>query len=1572
MFEALDSEFKAVSRVKRLFLCDHEFSCVVIHGDDIFSIFDKSINIIYKHLHQMGIRVNVLPEKVKQYGSYEQQFEQLVDNCIFVIGLEEGFKKNLSYEYGYLRGIRKPIIVINSSNNPMPSEATHDGDNDENNQFARKELLNKFIYNIDFGSESQHELQDAIIHKFDQILSEIMEGSLIDSDKIGDGNQEAQFNDIKYLIRRTIDYYVLRNEYGLHEIEEIFESIDDLDANQLKNLPPFALKCLLALSINLLKSLNEKNQVHDMAEKCIFMCEKILDIEKDSALKAVIEKKLADLLLISPDPDDEVGNLERAIDLYKKSKVYLTLDEYPDYLVSINNNLGVALNDLFQIVGESKYLNEANDYLSNLVGDQISSNSNFALVKYNLGITRLGLARVVSAQYDYKEALECFNSFLMDPFYLDNIEDFLDNTINIGSMYFKIAKEQNDQACCERSIGIFQNVLGLCSTQIHGIEYGIINQCLGDAYSLLDTIKPDNIETKLNIIGNYKEALKIYTPDKFPDEFCCISFKLADALSTLRRRHDLESATEIFNQLLSTPVLESYNYNHALIHKKLAILYSRLADMDMSRDYHSMAIESYEGALSQFSSMKDEYEIADLKMYLGDVYFLDAKQKIDSTLYIKATEAYQDALSYFTRDKFPLIFASLKMKLGDVYGMIAEDQNSIDYCNEAIRAYEESLNIYNSYECHKESWEVHKKISDTYITLGDIKSDSHYPDDAVNYYTEALKFLTNQSSPIEKGKVLRKLGNEYVQLSRIVYRTQNLKSALEYYEKALMYYNPDEFPSEHEEIRMNIGTILRISAVLEKESGNLIDAISFYERAAEFISINSNPNKYASLMVAIGSIYKQLSHIENQVDNNKKAIEYYNNALVVYNPQDHPLEHGSLQKDLGLAYIEIAEKENEIENIMNANRAFEASHKIYSVEDNPEDLLFVESKLSELSRKISNRGNGTSNQTSLQDASYDNSITPQPVNATLNNQEVIEQIMTLDQPAAVDNTDTDREGSKEVSVESDGFGPLNLEINFTKNELNDASDSIEHLDQLISETSPVESPKLHAYLNYKIGNAYQNIGKSNDSSQNYKEAIRYYVQALKYYTYEEYPYEYACINGELATSYKFLGDLTGDLKDYEIAVELYNDSLGVIKINEHPAEFGNYHLNMGLIFSELGNILQLKAHYDNAIQSYQQALQVFESSEYPSEYSLIQKKLGSAYSMLADHESYSHNCQKSAEAYKQALTVYEFENFPNEFAEIHKKLGILYLNSGLNDQDTNNFLLSVKSFEEALKLYNLENYPADYGLIKIKEAMSYEYLSKACQESFYLRQSIDAYKEAIKYYTHEIFPDVFASIALSLGNVYQNLGKLENTDIDKRIAIEYYKQALMVYNSIEFPLEYATTEYNLGRAYLMLADSEQIKDNVIKAINSFKASSKVYSKIGLSDQYGSCENNLGIAYMKIANERESSAYLALARESLEKAIKVMTCEKQPIEFADTQYHLGDLFMTLYKNENKIEYAERSIQAYEKALQIYTEDRFPAEYNTIQNNVSLMNQTLAIEKDESKLHDDGSWAYLRKSTPKSLN
>ena len=786
MFETLDSELNAVSRNKRLLLSDHVFSCVVIPGVDTSIEFINLCNTIKQHLYQTRIQVNFLPEIDKQAGSYEQLFDQLVDNCIFVIAMKGDFEKSLSYEYGYLRGIRKPIIVINTTYNPTPADTKHDRVNHDNYESTHKEILNKFIYYIDLGSESQHDLPDQFINKFDQILLELMEGSLINFDKIIKGNQEVQFNDIKYLISRIIDYYILRNGYGLHEIDEIFKSIDKLDANQHKNLPSFVLNCLLALSIDLLRAQNDKNQVHDIAEKCISMCQKILDNEKDLAFKAVIEKKLADLLLISPDPDNEVGNLERAVDLYKKSKEYLTIDDYPHYLVSINNNLGVALNDLFQIVGESKYLNEANDYLSNLVADQISSNSNsnYALVKYNLGITRLGFASVVSAQYDYYDALECFNSFLMDSFYLDNNEEYLDIAINIGSIYFTIAQEQNDQLCCERSIGVFQQVLGLCSTQIHEMEYGIINRSLGDIYRFLDTLRPDNIETKLNIIGFYEEALKIYTLDKFPDEYCCIRFKLADALSTLRRRHDLESASEIFNQLLSTPILESYNYNYALIQKKLASLYLRLAKMDMSKNYHSMAIESYEGALSQFSSMKDEYEIADLKKYLGDLYILDAKEKSDISLYLKATEAYQDALSYFTRDKFPLVFASLKMKLGDLNIMIAENQNSIDEYNDAIRAYEESLNIYNSYEFQKESWEVHKKISDTYMTLGDIKSNSQYPDEAINYYTEALKFLTNQSSPIEKGNVLRKLGNEHVQFSRIVYRTQNLKHALEYYRES--------------------------------------------------------------------------------------------------------------------------------------------------------------------------------------------------------------------------------------------------------------------------------------------------------------------------------------------------------------------------------------------------------------------------------------------------------------------------------------------------------------------------------------------------------------------------------------------------------------------------------------------------------------------------------------------------------------------------------------------------------------------------------------------------------------------
>src|SRR3990167_6611669 len=115
-----------------------------IPHDDTSIKFINLCNTIKQHLYQTRIQVNFLPEIDKQAGSYEQLFDQLVDNCIFVIAMKGDFEKSLSYEYGYLRGIRKPIIVINTTYNPTPANTKLDRVNHDNYESTHKEILNKF------------------------------------------------------------------------------------------------------------------------------------------------------------------------------------------------------------------------------------------------------------------------------------------------------------------------------------------------------------------------------------------------------------------------------------------------------------------------------------------------------------------------------------------------------------------------------------------------------------------------------------------------------------------------------------------------------------------------------------------------------------------------------------------------------------------------------------------------------------------------------------------------------------------------------------------------------------------------------------------------------------------------------------------------------------------------------------------------------------------------------------------------------------------------------------------------------------------------------------------------------------------------------------------------------------------------------------------------------------------------------------------------------------------------------------------------------------------------------------
>lgn len=94
-----------------------EISCFLVYSDrKHVEYINNILNPIREFLDQNGFKVRLLSEVTPGEEHYGQVFEDIVEQCALGVIILDGFRPNVIYEYGYLRGKNKPIIAIQDKN----------------------------------------------------------------------------------------------------------------------------------------------------------------------------------------------------------------------------------------------------------------------------------------------------------------------------------------------------------------------------------------------------------------------------------------------------------------------------------------------------------------------------------------------------------------------------------------------------------------------------------------------------------------------------------------------------------------------------------------------------------------------------------------------------------------------------------------------------------------------------------------------------------------------------------------------------------------------------------------------------------------------------------------------------------------------------------------------------------------------------------------------------------------------------------------------------------------------------------------------------------------------------------------------------------------------------------------------------------------------------------------------------------------------------------------------------------------------------------------------------------------
>ena len=229
----------------------------------------------------------------------------------------------------------------------------------------------------------------------------------------------------------------------------------------------------------------------------------------------------------------------------------------------------------------------------------------------------------------------------------------------------------------EDAMAIYNGVLKKISIKDQPQLYGHVKAQQGLCYHKISASIISNREENLAMaISLYKEALKIFMPKKYPQEYAMSQGRLGNAYTRLadvrNREENVTKAIQAYEQALKIYTIEKYPIDYAATQNNLGTAYEILADVRNREENVTKAIQAYEQALKIYTIEKYPIDYAATQNNLGTAYEILADVRNREENLTKAIQAYEQALKIITVKKYPLYHKKVLSNLKITKGLMKE------------------------------------------------------------------------------------------------------------------------------------------------------------------------------------------------------------------------------------------------------------------------------------------------------------------------------------------------------------------------------------------------------------------------------------------------------------------------------------------------------------------------------------------------------------------------------------------------------------------------------------------------------------------------------------------------------------------------------------------------------------------------------------------------------------------------------------------------------------------------------------------------------------------------------------
>ncbi|MFX0097485.1 MAG: hypothetical protein ACFE7E_06980 [Candidatus Hodarchaeota archaeon] len=659
-----------------------ELSCVIMYSEK------RHVEYIYPLLSQIesllrdkGFRPQRLGSEIRSGEDYLNKLEEMIEDCVLGIVILDGFRPNVLFEFGFLKGKKKPTIILQSKGAYISLKTLYKSTEDSGlreDTFKNRlkgppidvtyhfsDFAGKHIGYIDWTAKETEPDHPSVIlaNELEKYKNQIFE----ETRKVKTRNMPSDLpsSSLQEFLQPLMDiikyYYADASEFDTKELERAYSQLRSIGQKYKFQVPADIYSMIAATYVSKAREMLDATEIMDHLNSAINIYREILEstsVHNKPVLYADTQKKIGDAYLqglyytAGYAIYKEIS--EGAIKAYKEALRVYTLESSPTKYAEIQNNIGevyrltVAVEDWIENANRAI---EASEEALRVYTLQ-SFPSEYAKTHYNLGIGYRALAVA---------------------------EDYVENL--------------------SRSLKAFEEALKVYTLEESSREYGRAQLSFGKTCAFLGVVK-DRIKNCSLAIKSCERALRVFSPENDPYWYVHVQLNLAYAFAHLAEVEDrtgnCNRAIEACEEALK--IVKPENRQYPVIQQHLAIAYTLLAEVEDRTENCSRAIGACEEAIKDVDFKDELWEFPITHRILGDAYRILAEVEDRARNCGRALEAYDQALRKLTFESFPTDYAKTQNSLGKAYRVLAEVKDRIENCARARKAYEEALRVFTKEE----------------------------------------------------------------------------------------------------------------------------------------------------------------------------------------------------------------------------------------------------------------------------------------------------------------------------------------------------------------------------------------------------------------------------------------------------------------------------------------------------------------------------------------------------------------------------------------------------------------------------------------------------------------------------------------------------------------------------------------------------------------------------------------------------------------------------------------------------------------------------------------------------------